>query len=592
MKIGKMIFLLVGAFILLIFAGCGDSVDPLSNDDQNEFTGDTSGAIQIILNGNSISIKGTGATANGSIATITSAGTYNIAGSLSNGQIIVNTKDEESVNLILSGVNINCSTSAPINIVNASNVAIFLTDNTENYVTDGASYVFEDAGEDEPNAAIFSKSNLVISGNGSLVVNGKYNDGISSKDELTITNGNITVNSVDDGIRGKDYLVIKNGNISVNAKGDGLKSDNEEDTAKGYISIENSSINITSAGDAITAQTNVVITGGQIALNSGGGSSKTIVDDTSAKGIKAVASLIINSGTFEINSADDALHSNGSLVINGGTIAISTADDGIHADSSLEFNGGDINITKSYEGIESLIIKINNGNIHVVSSDDGINASDGSGTGGMPGGGGQQPGGQPGGGQPGWQPGIDNGGATTSTTICYLYINGGYIAIDANGDGIDSNGSIEITNGKIIVNGPTENMNGALDYGRDINSSCYFKMTGGFLVAVGSSGMVESPDTSSTQNSISFNFRSAQQAGTLFNIQTSNGNEIITFKPNKRYQSVVLSCPELIKGSSYDVYYGGSSTGTVSDSLYENGKYTPGTKYTSFTVSNVVTKVN
>lgn len=39
------------------------------------------------------------------------------------------------------------------------------------------------------------------------------------------------------------------------------------------------------------------------------------------------------------------------------------------------------------------------------------------------------------------------------------------------------------------------------------------------------------------------------------------------------------------------VYYGGSSTGTATDGLYEGGAYSGGTKFTSLTVSGVVTKV-
>ena len=58
----------------------------------------------------------------------------------------------------------------------------------------------------------------------------------------------------------------------------------------------------------------------------------------------------------------------------------------------------------------------------------------------------------------------------------YLYVNGGYIVIDALGDGVDINGSIVMTGGTLIVNGPTQNMNGALDY------DASFNISGGFSV--------------------------------------------------------------------------------------------------------------
>ena len=93
-----------------------------------------------------------------------------------------------------------------------------------------------------------AKTNLSIYGDGTLTVKGNYNDGITSKDGLIISSGNISVSSADDGIRGKDYLVIKSGTININAGGDGIISDNEEDVGMGYINIDDGVLNITSGG--------------------------------------------------------------------------------------------------------------------------------------------------------------------------------------------------------------------------------------------------------------------------------------------------------------------------------------------------------
>ena len=281
------------------------------------------------------------------------------------------------VRLILSGADLHSSTSAPILVNNAEKTIIVLADNTNNSVSDADSYVFANSETDEPNAAIFSTSDLTLSGSGSLTVNGNYNDGIASKDGLIIASGNITVNAVDDGIRGKDYLVIEDGEITVNAQGDGLKSDNEEDAAKGFVSIDHGVVNINSGGDAISAQTDVSINGGQFSLTSGGGSSNYVDETLSAKGIKGDVAVTIDAGTFTINAADDAIHSNGSVVLNGRTFTIKSGDDGMHADTSLEINNGEINITASYEGIESAVITIINGDIDITASDDGINVAGG-----------------------------------------------------------------------------------------------------------------------------------------------------------------------------------------------------------------------
>lgn len=539
------------------------------HEDLADYVFNESGVVEIALNGDTIAVDSAGVTVSGMKATITSAGTYSISGTLNNGQIILDTEDEETVTLILNGVDISCSTSAPIYIVKSEKTVLVLAENTVNNVTDGSKYVLEDADGDEPNAAIFSKSDLTIFGGGTLNVDANYNDGIASKDGLIIKSGTINVDSVDDGIRGKDYLVIKDGAITLSVGGDGLKSDNEVDAGRGYITVEAGVISVTSGGDAIQAATGVTILGGEITLTSGGGSRRVVASGASAKGVKAADTVQIDGGVFAIDSADDAVHSNDGITINGGTFVISTGDDAIHADSTVEINGGSISITDSYEGIESAVITINDGDIHVTSSDDGINVVGGKDSSGFS-----------------QAPGRGGGGRDTftSTGSYYLYINGGYIVVDSMGDGFDINGAIEMTGGTVIISGPTSNMNGALDYDRS------FKMTGGFLVAVGSSGMAQAPDSSSTQCSVMINLRAAVRADTLVHVETSEGKELFSFTPAKAYQSIVFSSPDLEKGSTYDVYFGGSSTGTVIDDLILDGTYYPGTKYTSITVSGIVTR--
>ena len=214
-------------------------------------------------------------------------------GSLSDGRIIVDTEDEDVVRLILDGVDLNCSNNSPIFINKAEKTVIILAENTSNTVTDGTSYIFADAAEDEPNAAIFSKSDLSIAGSGSLSIYGNYNDGISSKDGLILAGGTLKVKAIDDGIRGKDYLVLKDTAVSVDAGGDGLKSDNATDTDKGYVSIESGSVQVTSGGNAIDAGSDALVTGGELTLVSGGGSSQQADGTISTKGIDGRINVIL-----------------------------------------------------------------------------------------------------------------------------------------------------------------------------------------------------------------------------------------------------------------------------------------------------------
>jgi hypothetical protein len=287
--------------------------------------------------------------------------------------------------------------------------------------------------------------------------------------------------------------------------------------------------------------------------------------DASTKGIKAGVDITITAGIININAADDALNTNDSMTVGGGSITIASGDDAAHADSSLTINGGVINVTACYEGLESAVITINDGTIYLVSSDDALNATSDDGSSSFFGG--MAPGG---------------GGVNTN---CFVYINGGYVVINAAGDGIDTNGSAAMTGGTVIVSGPTNSGNGSLDY------MGTFQVTGGFLLAVGSSGMAQAPDTSSTQYAVMVNFASTLAAGTLIHIEDASGNDILTFAASKTFQSVVLSSPELQKGQSYTVYTGGSATGTISDGLYTDAVYSGGTQSYSFTISSVITSV-
>ncbi len=511
----------------------------------------------IQLQGNSIAVEGSGATAVGGVLTVTSAGTYTISGTLDDGQIIVDTPDDGTVTLILNGASITCADSAPIFVANADKTEIVLAQGMQNHVTDGTAYPY--AATEEPNAAIFSHDDLIVSGSGSLTVDAKFNNGITSKDDLTITGGTLIVNAINDGLKGRDSLTIRAGAITVKAGGDGLQSNNDVDLAKGVVTIDGGTLNITAGADGIQGESEVLIHGGTISITSGGGSTSSATSADSAKGIKSAANVTIDGGTLNVNSRDDALHSNNSLTIGGGTLALATADDGIHADTAITINRGSVNITKCYEGLESADVTIHDGTIRLVSSDDGFNVSDGSG-GGMAG-----PGGDPWGGG-----GVIDG---------YLRIHGGYIVVNAQGDGLDSNGSIEVTGGTILVHGTTRNDNGALD----CNGT--FLMSGGFLVAVGSSGMAESPDDESTQEVLTGFYGSTQAAGTMLHVKAQDGTAILTFVPVKAYQSLVISSPLLKTGTTYDVYAGGSSTGTLADGLYSGGTYTPGTKLGSITLS-------
>lgn len=513
-----------------------------------DYVWETATETKITFYDTSIVAVGAGATVDKTKVTITAGGNYRFNGTLLNGQIYVNTTSKDTVRLIFDGINITNTTTAPVMVESAEKVVVVLAGTTKNYLTDPATYVYA-TGVDEPNAALFSKANLSITGTGSLSVDANSNDGITGKDGLVIHSGTITVDAIDDGIRGKDYLAIKNGTFTITSGGDALKADNE-DANTGIVDIAGGKFTLTAnAGDAISGESAVQITGGDFTIKAGANGSSTTVTSTSnsMKGIKATANLSIFDGTFTINSADDSLHANGNVQINGGIFAITSGDDGAHADNTLTINGGNINVSKSYEGLEGATININGGTTRVTTSDDGVNV------------------------------------ASTGTNL--LNITGGYLYVNSSGDGLDANGSIKMSGGTVIVSGPTANNNGPLDYDGS------FTISGGTLIAAGSSGMAQAPGTASTQNSVKVTFTSSQTANKIVRIQTADSTELVTFAPAKTYSSFVFSSPNLTTGIAYDLYQAGASTATAVDGLYTGGTYSGGTKATSFTPSSKVTNV-
>lgn len=359
---------------------------------------------KIALSGTSATFEGKGAEVKDGKITITAAGTYVVSGKLDEGQIVVKVKDKGIVRLVLNGAEIHNSTTSSIYVEEAGKTILSLQAGTSNLVSDGKTYVYLDASTDEPNAAIFSKDDLTINGTGKLVVQGNFNNGITSKDKLKITSGNLDIHAVDNGLMGKDLVAVQAGTFTIAAaEGHGIKTSNDKEGEEGYISL---------AG-----------------------------------------------GSFNITSGKDALHSSGGLDVSGGDLKINAGDDGIHADISLAIAGGTIDIGQSNEGIEAPAIVISGGSTSVVSADDGVNVSSGTGKsaedGGAPASGGA---GGPGGGA-GGRPG--ESGANSSNM---LTITGGFLSVESKGDGLDSNGSITMSGGTVVVNGPTENNNAALDY--------------------------------------------------------------------------------------------------------------------------------
>lgn len=524
---------------------------------------DLTGATAITLSGSGASVDGEGASAEGSVVTITASGVYAVSGTLEDGRIIVNAPKEE-VTVALNGADITCSYSSPLYIYKAGTAVVHLMEGTENALTDGAAYTYGDeyssAADEEPNACLYSKADLVIEGAGKLNVTANCDNGITGKDTLQIYDGILSVQAVNNGINGKDSNTIDSAAIAVTCGGDAIRSTNDTDGALGWVSVSNSTLNLAAGEDGIQAETALTMSDGSYTVTSGGGSGVQPSDDASAKGLKAGTALTLTGGTYALDCSDDAIHSNGDVTVSGGAYTISTGDDALHADEALSVSGGEINILTSYEGLEGTSVSVSGGTIRIVSSDDGVNAA----------------GGADGSGFGGFGRGNSFGSGNSDS---YIDISGGYLVVKAGGDGLDSNGTAAMSGGTVIVSS-TGQGDGALDYDGS------FILSGGTLLAASSGNMSQAPSEAS-QYTVSLGFGSTLAAGTYVSLAGQDRSVVLELPTDASH--IVFSSPELEGGAAYAVSYGGTYSGQSVDGICSGGAYSGGTDLAELTLSDYLT---
>ncbi|MFL6088578.1 MAG: carbohydrate-binding domain-containing protein [Aeromicrobium sp.] len=309
---------------------------------------DAAGATTITLADGGSTAKGAGATVKGDVVTISKAGTYVLAGSLSDGQVKVNSAGKGKVRLVLNGVDVSSASTSPLVITAADEAVVILADGTKNTLSDAAAASKDDEQPDAPTATLFSASDLTIAGAGSLTVNGKSNDGIVGKDGLVVLGGTLTVDAVDDAIAGKDYLVINDGTLTLTATGDALKSNGDTPGKLGWVRLDGGTTTVESVGHGVSAEGSVALTGGTLDV--------TKSDD----GIKAPV-VTVSGGTVSVTALGDGIKASTGggvpgapkvvekgvkLTITDGTVNIDAGGDGIDARGQATITGGVVTIGK------------------------------------------------------------------------------------------------------------------------------------------------------------------------------------------------------------------------------------------------------
>lgn len=473
---------------------------------------DVASATNIALSGQGATVSGEGAAVEGATVTISAAGTYAVTGELTAGSLVVNAGDQDKVQIVLSGASIRNEAGPALNIQQADKVFVTLADGTQNTLADGASYELVE-GEDEPNAALYSKADLTINGTGALSVEGNYRHGVNSKDDLVVTGGAIAVVAKEDGLRGKDCVKVADGSFAITAGGDGVKSSNDEDPTRGFVSIDGGTFTVTGCEEGIEAQ-EVIVNNGELNI--------TASDD----GINAaVAERDSNDAT--IDASGDAGSTVGQDDHAGDQGGEGQGDGGQGADAQ---NGRGGQRPELPEGVEP-------GQMPDGEQGGGFGARDGRGGAGGP------------------------MGANASED-CLIQINGGVVAINAGGDAVDSNGYVEVTGGE-LVGASSGAGDSALDYEYGAT------VTGGTVILAGGAGMAETFSEGSTQPFALVSLNGS--ANTELSVESESGEVLARCTVPVSFQCVTLSVPGLAEGATGKLVAGDATTDFTASTTSSGG---------------------
>ena len=559
----------------------GEKLDVDTHYSEQDLSWDTSSETAIDLSNPTAT---DGVTVEDGTLTITKAGTYKLSGEYQ-GQIKVETADSDAVRLVLDNANITNSSGAALNVVNADEVILYSASGTTNTISDGADYTA--TGEDDPDAVVYSKADLTIAGEGTLKVNGNHEDGIHTSDGLVIASGTLEVNAANTGIKGKDYVDILGGTINVTAQQDGIKSTNDTDEGQGWTRLSNGTVTVNAGDDGFKASRVVEISGGSLTV------------EQSDEGIEAQY-INVSGGDVNVTSADDGMNASLKTSDSESTDSSANTSDAANQQQNNQQQGslpggqqsgtsnqqqqgtgqppamsGTSQDGTSQNGASGTAQQQNNTqnqgnqNMGQPPAMPGGNAQDGTSQNGTTGTGQQGMGQPPQGGMPG------GGGGTFEVVDAAINVSGGHVTVNAEGDGIDSNGVTTLSGGTLIVNGPSQGGNAALDTNGDL------LLNGATVLSGSTADMFEAPSTNSTSGYLKLTNSSGFEQGSTVQVADSSGKVVANYKVTKsNVQLVLVSSSSIVKGQSYTVYTTTSAVDSNAASLASGA-----TELGSFTAS-------
>ena len=333
--------------------------------------------------------------------------------------------------------------------------------------------------------------------------------GIKCEGVLEIRGGTFAIDTEDDALNGGYQVIISGGTLTIKAGDDGIHADDKIDISGGEITIENSyegleavNINISGGNTSVTASDDGVnAAGGSISSTTSAGATgdnKTV--DGAASGTEdADTNGNDNTASGAASGTEDAGATGNDRPAGGPDISGEEA--GPHGAPPMSGDGTDVA-----------------GNESVPSGD------------------------------PNGMRGMGGMGGMFEESSGYLTITGGKLYVNSGGDGLDANTDIKQTGGEVIVEGPTDNGNGSLDYGNS------YKMSGGTLTATGSSGMLQSISEDSKSYAVTVLFSDNVAVGTTISLRTSSGKKIASLETTKVTETFQFAGDGLKKGGTYKLY--------------------------------------
>ena len=489
---------------------------------------DESEAITVTLADDGTTASGKGVEVDGSTVTITKAGTYVISGSLTDGQLVVDA-DGEKVQLVLSGASIGTSSSTALYVRNADKVFLTLADGTTNTISASG----EDVETDDHNldGAVWSHDDLTVNGSGTLAVSSACGHGIVSKDDLTLVSGAVSVTAAVDALQAKGDLAVGGGTWTLSAGDDGMHSDSDLVIVDGTIDVTQSYEGLEGATVTVAGGTANVISSDD-GINASGASDDSDESSTDEQDGAAAPQGDADAGAMT-GDASSSQQGPG----NGEQPPAQTGDASASGEApeppSDAQNGGGTDATTA-EGTDAQAQGMSE---PPAQTGDAQEPSD------------------MGGGQ---APSDMGGGMDEDDETAYVYICGGSLTINAEGDGIDSNGDLLISAGEVYVEGSTGDGDGALDYAGT------GQVSGGTIVALGSTGMAQSLEPTGDQGIMLVTL--SGEAGGTVTLSDASGTELASYTATKSYACAVVSCVGIAQSETYTLSNGSQSVEVTMDS--------------------------